>query len=109
VIRAARRSFSDGGQELRYEARQAVGGDGGARSLDGNVLRSGADGIQLRRPDALSYLGDFLTFRNGKLHPNDRPGLGVTVDFKALTEIASFDRARPTNVYRRPDGSLTHW
>ncbi len=38
-------------------------------------------------------LGEFVTLRNGKLHPNDRPGLRVTVDFKALTEIASFDRA----------------
>jgi galactonate dehydratase len=55
------------------------------------------------------YLPEFLTFKNGKLYPNDRPGLGVTVDFKALTELASFDQPRTTNVYRRPDGSLTHW
>jgi galactonate dehydratase len=55
------------------------------------------------------YLSELLTFRNGKLHPNDRPRLGVTVDFKTLTEIASFDRARATNVYSRPDGPLTHW
>jgi L-alanine-DL-glutamate epimerase-like enolase superfamily enzyme len=55
------------------------------------------------------YLPDFLTFKSGRLYPNERPGLGVTVDFKALTEIAAFDQSRTSNVYRRPDGSLTHW
>lgn len=55
------------------------------------------------------YLPDFVTFKSGKLYTNDRPGLGVTVDFKALTEIAAFDQPRTSNVYRRPDGSLTHW
>jgi len=59
------------------------------------------------RPPA--YLTDFVTFRNGKLYPNDRPGLGVTVDFNALTQIAQFDQPRTSNVYSRPDGSLTHW
>jgi len=59
------------------------------------------------RPPA--YLTEFVTFRNGKLFPNDRPGLGVTVEFKALTQIAEFDQARASNVYSRPDGSLTHW
>ena len=59
------------------------------------------------RPPA--YLTEFVTFRNGKLIPNDRPGLGITVDVKALTQIAEFDQARTSNVYSRPDGSLTHW
>ncbi len=52
---------------------------------------------------------EFVTFKNGKLYPNDRHGLGVTVDFKALTQIAEFDQARPANTYSRPDGSPTHW
>jgi L-alanine-DL-glutamate epimerase-like enolase superfamily enzyme len=55
------------------------------------------------------YLSEFVTFKGGKLYPNERPGLGVTVDFKALTPIAEFDQPRTSNVYRRPDGSLTHW
>ena len=55
------------------------------------------------------YLSEFVTFKGGKLYPNERPGLGVTVDFKALTQIAEFDQPRTSNVYRRPDGSLTHW
>jgi L-alanine-DL-glutamate epimerase-like enolase superfamily enzyme len=59
------------------------------------------------RPPA--YLPEFLTFKDGKLYPNERPGNGVTVDFKALTEIGNFDQPRNSNVYSRPDGSLTHW
>ena len=55
------------------------------------------------------YLPEFLTFKTGKLYTNERHGLGVTVDFKALTQIGDFDQARPSNVYSRPDGSLTHW
>jgi len=55
------------------------------------------------------YLSEFVTFKGGKLYPNERPGLGVTVDFKALTQIGEFDQPRTSNVYRRPDGSLTHW
>jgi len=59
------------------------------------------------RPPA--YMPEFVTFKAGKLYPNERPGLGVTVDFKALTPIAEFDQSRTTNTYKRPDGSLTHW
>jgi galactonate dehydratase len=59
------------------------------------------------RPPA--YLPEFLTFKAGKLFPNERPGLGVTVDFNALTQLAEFDQPRTSNVYKRPDGSLTHW
>jgi galactonate dehydratase len=55
------------------------------------------------------YLPEFVTFKNGKLWPNSRPGLGVTVDFKALTQAADFSTARTANTYKRPDGSLTHW
>ena len=40
------------------------------------------------------YLPEFVTFKGGKLYPNERPGLGVTVDFKALTQIAEFDQPR---------------
>ena len=55
------------------------------------------------------YLPEFVTFKGGKLYPNERPGLGVTVDFTALTQLADFDQPRTSNVYKRPDGSLTHW
>ena len=33
------------------------------------------------------YLPEFLELRDGKIWPNDRPGLGVTVDEKAMTFV----------------------
>lgn len=52
-----------------------------------------------------------LDFKEGKLYPNDRPGLGVELDFKQLTQIAEFtepDFQRGQLYYRR-DGSITNW
>ncbi|MBV9083009.1 MAG: mandelate racemase/muconate lactonizing enzyme family protein [Acidobacteriaceae bacterium] len=59
----------------------------------------------------LSYLPQCLDFKNGKLYPNDRPGLGVEVDFnqlKLITEITQPVTAR-AQTYFRPDGSITNW
>jgi L-alanine-DL-glutamate epimerase-like enolase superfamily enzyme len=55
------------------------------------------------------YLPDFLECRNGKVWPNDRPGLGVTVDATQLTPIEEITTGAPGPTYRRPDGSPTHW
>jgi L-alanine-DL-glutamate epimerase-like enolase superfamily enzyme len=55
------------------------------------------------------YMPEFLECRNGKVWPNDRPGLGVSVDEKALTFIEAMTEAAPGPTQRRPDGSLTHW
>ena len=55
------------------------------------------------------YLPEFLECRNGKVWPNDRPGLGVSVDEKALTFIEAMTEAAPGPTERRRDGSLTHW
>jgi len=55
------------------------------------------------------YLPEFLDFRNGKVWPNDRPGLGVSVDEKQLTFIEAMTEAGPGPTYLRPDGSPTHW
>ena len=52
---------------------------------------------------------EFLECRNGKVWPNDRPGLGVTIDEKQLTFIEAMTEAAPGVTHRRPDGSLTHW
>ena len=57
------------------------------------------------------YLPVCLDFKKGKLYPNDRPGLGVEVDFKPLRQITEItervtDRAQ---TYFRPDGSITNW
>jgi L-alanine-DL-glutamate epimerase-like enolase superfamily enzyme len=55
------------------------------------------------------YMPEFLECRNGKVWPNDRPGLGVSVDEKQLTFIEAMTEAAPGITHRRPDGSLTHW
>ena len=53
------------------------------------------------------YMPEFLECRNGKVWPNDRPGLGVSVDEKALTFIEAMTEAAAGPTHRRPDGSLT--
>jgi len=55
------------------------------------------------------YLLEFLDCKNGKVWPNDRPGLGVAVDEKQLTFIEAMTEAGPGPTHRRPDGSLSHW
>ena len=59
----------------------------------------------------LPYLPACLDFKNGKLYPNERPGLGVELDYKQLQQIAEF--TEPNNAraqtYFRPDGSITNW
>jgi galactonate dehydratase len=57
----------------------------------------------------VAYMPEFLECRNGKVWPNDRPGLGVAVDEKQLTFIEAMTEAAPGPTHRRPDGSLTHW
>jgi galactonate dehydratase len=55
------------------------------------------------------YMPEFLECRNGKVWPNDRPGLGVSVDEKQLTFIDAITEGAQGISHRRPDGSLTHW
>ena len=57
----------------------------------------------------IEYLPECLDFRNGKAFTNERPGLGVTVDLNRLALIGEVTEPGRRNVYRRPDGSLTHW
>ncbi|HYW45807.1 MAG TPA: mandelate racemase/muconate lactonizing enzyme family protein, partial [Bryobacteraceae bacterium] len=57
----------------------------------------------------IPYLPECLDFKAGKAYTNDRPGLGVTADPKLLKLISSVDQPGRANIYRRPDGSLTHW
>ena len=52
---------------------------------------------------------ELLEFRGGKLWPNDRPGLGVTIDEKQLTFVEEMTQGAPGPTYLRPDGSPTHW
>lgn len=56
------------------------------------------------------YLPQHYDFRNGKMWPNERPGLGVTFDASRVQRIAEItEGAKPLPVYRRPDGSFTNW
>jgi L-alanine-DL-glutamate epimerase-like enolase superfamily enzyme len=55
------------------------------------------------------YMPEFLECRNGKVWPNDRPGLGVSVDEKALTFVEAMTQGAAGASHRRLDGSLSHW
>ncbi|HET6218614.1 MAG TPA: mandelate racemase/muconate lactonizing enzyme family protein [Acidobacteriaceae bacterium] len=59
----------------------------------------------------LDYLPKCLDFKDGKLFPNDRPGLGVELDYKQLTQIAEITEpvTARAQTYFRPDGSITNW
>jgi len=58
----------------------------------------------------IPYLPRHFDYRNGKLWPNDRPGLGVEFDSTKLKLTAEFTTGnRPIKLFRRPDGSLTNW
>jgi L-alanine-DL-glutamate epimerase-like enolase superfamily enzyme len=59
----------------------------------------------------LPHLPVCLDFKNGKLYPNDRPGLGVELDFKQLRQIAEVTEpvTSRAQTYFRPDGSITNW
>jgi L-alanine-DL-glutamate epimerase-like enolase superfamily enzyme len=52
-----------------------------------------------------------LDFKEGKLYPNERPGLGVELDMKQLTQVAEFTErlTARAQTYFRPDGSITNW
>jgi len=63
--------------------------------------------LQGRMPSHVPVLVDF---RNGKLYPNDRPGLGVEIDLKQLTQVLEVtQRGADRQMYYRPDGSITNW
>jgi L-alanine-DL-glutamate epimerase-like enolase superfamily enzyme len=56
------------------------------------------------------HLPQHFDFRKGKLWPNRRPGLGVTLDTKPLQLVAEItERSRPIPMFQRPDGSITNW
>jgi L-alanine-DL-glutamate epimerase-like enolase superfamily enzyme len=59
----------------------------------------------------LPHLPVCLDFKDGKLYPNERPGLGVELDMKQLTQIAEITEpvTARAQTYFRPDGSITNW
>ena len=58
----------------------------------------------------LPHLPQCYDFRDGKMWPNDRPGLGVEFDAERLDLVSEItEYARPIPMYFRPDGSVTNW
>ncbi len=59
----------------------------------------------------LPHLPVCLDFKEGKLYPNERPGLGVELDMSKLTQILEVTRydTNRAQTYFRPDGSITNW
>jgi L-alanine-DL-glutamate epimerase-like enolase superfamily enzyme len=57
----------------------------------------------------VDYLPEWLDFKNGKAYTNQRPGLGVTADMKRLTQVGEVTEPGRRMIFKRPDGSLTHW
>ena len=56
------------------------------------------------------FLPKRFDFRDGKLWPKQRPGLGVEFDTAQLRMISEItEKSQPTPIYRRPDGSVTNW
>lgn len=57
----------------------------------------------------IDYLPELLDFRDGKMFPNQRPGLGVRLDVTKVKQIGEVTTPGTRNLFVRPDGSLTHW
>ena len=56
------------------------------------------------------HLPECYDFRQGKMWPNRRPGLGVILDTRPLQLVAEVtERSRPVPMLRRLDGSYTNW
>ncbi len=56
------------------------------------------------------HLPQVYDFRNGKMWPNQRPGLGVEFDpDRADLVLEVTERSRPIPLFYRPDGSVTNW
>ncbi len=59
---------------------------------------------------ALPHLPQCYDFRQGKLYPVPKPGLGVEFDAsRAQLVLEVTENSRPIPLYRRPDGSVTNW
>lgn len=61
-------------------------------------------------PRLPSHLGAGCTFRDGKLWPEARPGLGVEFDAAGTDLVLEVtEHYAPIPLFHRPDGSLTNW
>jgi hypothetical protein len=76
---------------------------------DDGVPRTGADGIQPGRAAGALTCPSSSNAATARCGPNDRPGLGITVDERQLTLVETVTEGAPGATQRRLDGSLTHW
>jgi L-alanine-DL-glutamate epimerase-like enolase superfamily enzyme len=61
-------------------------------------------------PREIPHLPRHFDFRNGKMWPNDRPGLGVEFDSSRAQLALEVTRKGGTGqLFQRPDGSYTNW
>ncbi|MBC8002998.1 MAG: mandelate racemase/muconate lactonizing enzyme family protein, partial [Opitutaceae bacterium] len=57
-----------------------------------------------------SHVNEGLELRKGKLWPNGRIGLGVTLNMERLTLVTAItEPGQGRTTYFRPDGSQTSW
>lgn len=62
-----------------------------------------------KKPD-LAHLPESYDFKDGKMWPNDRPGLGIVLDTSTLelqAEVTEYQEGVPQ--FYRQDGSFTNW
>jgi galactonate dehydratase len=61
-------------------------------------------------PKEIPYLPKHFDFRQGRLYPNQRPGLGVEFDStKVKMFFEATTHAQKITIFKRPDGSITNW
>jgi galactonate dehydratase len=61
-------------------------------------------------PRLPAYLTAGFDFHDGKLWPQNRPGLGVEFDPSGMEQVLEVtERYAPIPLFHRPDGSLTNW
>jgi L-alanine-DL-glutamate epimerase-like enolase superfamily enzyme len=68
---------------------------------------------EVLRTELPAYLSEGVDFREGKIYPNDRPGLGVVFDEREASLVDEFTAARTDGLYQgdsyhRPDGSYLY-
>ena len=64
----------------------------------------------ISRTAVMPYLPQSFEFKDGKVWPNQRPGLGVEFVPNGTQMIAEIVKpSRPISNFFRPDGSLTNW
>jgi L-alanine-DL-glutamate epimerase-like enolase superfamily enzyme len=66
--------------------------------------------LEFNYPRPIPYLPECLEFKDGKVLPNTRPGIGVKLNMDLIKPVSEVTDPGPDRaLYHRPDGSLTNW